>query len=228
MTRNARIAPLVARAFSALGITVLACLAAALVGGAWPSNAGWRPPVPGSRDTVTIWVEATAIHTDLVLPKRAAGVDWRRFAPAGDLADPRYAVYDHLAIGWGERAFFLDTPTWRDVRPRVVVHALIGSGDTLLHVEHVPGPATDAAGVDVRPIVLTVAQYRRLARFIVASRRTAGKRYRGYGPNDAFYDAQGRYDLIRTCNSWTGDALRHAGVRIGRWTPLPVTVTGWF
>ena len=219
--RNVRRRLLVAlrRVAAAVVLLVGGYLAAALIGGALPANAGWRPPPRG----VTIWVESNGIHTGLVLPKRAAGVDWRRLAPAGHLADPRYAAWDHLAIGWGEKGFYLGTPTWRELRPGTALHAVIGSGETLMHVEHVPGPAANA-----RAVVLTPAQYHRLARFVAASFRPGGRRYRGYGASDVFYDARGRYDAIRTCNSWTGDALRDAGVRIGRWTPLPLTVIRWF
>lgn len=221
MLGNARLRALVATSLAGPALLALGWLAAAFVGGSLPANAGWRPPVEG----VTIWVEANPIHTGLVMPKLAAGVDWRPFAPAEDLADPRYARFDHVAIGWGEKGFYLGTPTWRELRPGTVLGALVGSDATLLHVEHLPRPV---AGDDERPVVLTPAQYRRLAAFIMASRRPGGARYRGYGVNDAFYDARGRYYLIRTCNSWTGDALRYAGVRVGRWTPLPATVSGWF
>lgn len=225
MARSARVTKVVARLFAWLGVGVLTFVAAAFVGGSLPSNRGWRPPAAG----VTIWVEANAIHTGLVMPKVAAGVDWGRFARAADLADPRFAGYDHVAIGWGEKGFYLGTPTWRELRLRTVLGALAGSDETLLHVEHRPAPrAGPGDDGDERPVVLTPAQYRRLAAFVIASARPGGRRYRGYGPNDAFYQARGRFDLVRTCNSWTGDALRQAGIRIGRWTPLPVTVTGWF
>lgn len=215
----------VARLLAGIGLLVLAYVTAAFVGGSVPSNADRRPLADG----VTIWVESNGTHTGIVMPKLAAGVDWRTFARAADLTDPRYAGYDHVAIGWGEKGFYLGTPTWLKVRPGVVFGALIGSDETLLHVEHVPAPRTgEDASEDRRPIVLTPDEYRRLATFIAAGLRPGGRRYRGYGPNDAFYDARGRYDAIRTCNSWTGDALRHAGVRVGRWTPLPVTVMWWF
>lgn len=225
MTRKVRIASVVARLLTALGVAVPAWVAAALVGGALPSNAGWRPAVPDSSGAVTIWVEANAVHTDIVMPKVAAGVDWRRLAQETDLADPRYAGYDHIAIGWGEQGFYRETPTWRALRPRVVLKALTGSDETVMHVEHLPRPRV---GGGARPVVLTPAEYRRLAGFIAASFRPGGGHYAGYGPNDVFYAGRGRYDAIRTCNSWTGKALRHAGVRVGRWTPLPVTVMWWF
>ena len=221
MSRNAPALLAVALRWIVVGgaLLVLSYVAAALVGGSIPANSRWRRPERG----VTVWVESNGIHTGLVMPKVAGDVDWRARAPAGDLRDPRYAGWGFVAIGWGEKGFFLGTPTWRDFRPGTALRAGFGSDATLMHVEHVPGPALDA-----RAVVLTPLQYRRLAAFVAASFLPRGRRYPGYDANDVFYDARGRYDALRTCNSWTGDALRFAGVRIGRWTPLPVTVTGWF
>jgi uncharacterized protein (TIGR02117 family) len=45
-----------------------------------------------------------------------------------------------------------------------------------------------------------------------------------YAPNDAFYEAEGRYSMVETCNNWTGRGLRMAGVTVGRWTPFDFTV----
>ena len=195
--------------------------AAGLIGGAIPANRGWRAPAEG----VTIFVETNGIHTGLVLPKIAAGVDWRDLARARDLADPRYAAYPYIAVGWGDRAFYLETPTWGDVRPGTVLAAAIGSQHTLLHLDHIPRPRP---ADDERAVVLRPEEYRRLAAFVRAGVRPGGHAYRGYDAYDAFYDATGRYSAVRTCNAWVGEALRTAGVRVGRWTPFPVTVTRWF
>lgn len=195
--------------------------AAGLVGGAIPAHAAWRPPAQGVR----VYIESNGIHVGLVVPKVAAGVDWRDWAPGADLADPRYGGYDHLAIGWGEKAFYLETATWADLKLRTLLAAARGSDATLMHVEHVPAPRV---GGGVRSVLLRPAEYRRLAAYLragVAPRRT---RYRGYDANDVFYAARGHYSAARTCNAWAGDALRQAGVRVGRWTPFPVTVMAWF
>jgi uncharacterized protein (TIGR02117 family) len=210
---------------AALALAIVAYLAAGLVGGAIPRNAGWRAAAAGP-GTVTIWIESNGIHTGLVLPKVAAGVDWRDLAPAGDLADPRYARLDHLAIGWGERAFFLDTPDWAHVRLPVLLAAAAGSDATLLHVEHVSAPTRPAD--DERPVVLRADEYRRLAAFVRASVAPGGRHYRGYDRHDAFLDARGHYSAGRTCNAWTGDAMAAAGVRVGWWTPFAATVMAWF
>lgn len=209
------------RLVSALFLIVAGYAGLGLAGGAIPTNAGWTPPVDG----IVVYIESNGIHTGFVLPKRAAGVDWRPLAPARDLRDPRYAAYGHLAIGWGERAFYLGTPTWADVRPATILAAAVGSDHVLVHLEHVPLPRP---GPDVRRIVLRPAEYRRLSAYIQASIATGGRRYTGYGGYDVFVDARGHYDAAHTCNAWTGDALRYAGVRVGAWTPFPATVMWWF
>jgi len=202
--------------------------AAGMVGGAIPSNAGWRAPESGVR----IYVESNGIHTGLVLPVTAEGVDWRDLLKPEDLRDPRYAGYSHVLIGWGERTFYLETPTWADVRLKTVAAAAIGSDRTVMHVDHVPEPRIDAGDGDIRAITLRPEEYRRLAEFVHKSfKNEGGERpvhHYGYDVYDSFYDARGHYSAITTCNAWTGDALRHAGVRVGAWTPFPVTVLGWF
>lgn len=41
-----------------------------------------------------------------------------------------------------------------------------------------------------------------------------------YGLTDAFYDGVGRYNLFRTCNTWTNDALKACGQKACWWTPF--------
>lgn len=210
-------------AWLAKGVAILALgyAAAGLIGGSIPANPGWTPPADG----ITIFVEDNGIHTGIVMPVSAAGVDWRVAFPAHDLVDPRYAGFDHVAVGWGDRTFYVETPTWSDLRPATVLRAAIGSSHVVLHVEHVPAPPV---GTRIRKIVVSADQYRRLAAFVRNTMGQSGKVAPGYGPNDVFYEARGRYSGITTCNEWAGQALRHAGVRVGVWTPFPVTVLGWF
>ena len=208
-------------ALGAVPAVIASYVAAGLIGGAIPANGGWQAPARGVR----IFVESNGVHTGIIVPKVAAGVDWRDVVRAADLRDPRYAGYDHVSFGWGDKAFYLETPTWAEVKLRTVLAAAFGSNRTLIHVDHLPMPR---AGDGARAIVVTPAQYRRLAAYIRASVRAGRARYPGYAGYDAFYDANGRYDAVRTCNAWTGDALRYAGVRVGVWTPFPATVMWWF
>jgi len=197
--------------------------AAALVLGAVPANVAFYEPPEG----VTIFVRSNGVHTWIVMPKVNADMDWRLYALPSHLRDPRWGNADHVAIGYGNRDFYLNTPTWGDLTVRRAFAAFFGGGPTLLHVEHIDRPRPDPWQ---RPIRISHEQYRRLAGFIQARfRLDAGGRPlpmlgRGYGPNDMFYEANGGYSFILTCNEWTGRALRHAGVRMGLWTPFEQSI----
>ncbi len=207
------------KALKILLMLPLLYLAAGAIGGAIPRNPGWREAEAG----VTIYVATNGFHTGLVLPTRAAGHDWSPLVRPDHIRDPRYAGR-WLWFGWGERDFYLNTPTWAQVRPHTVVRAAIGSGDTLMHVDHLLSPWPEA-----RPVRLSHEQYRRLVAGIRASfDPTRPQPIAGYDVADAFYPARGRYDGVRTCNWWTGRMLADAGVRVGAWTPFSATVMQWF
>lgn len=202
-----------------LALVPLLYLAAGAIGGAIPRNPGWTE----AEDGITVYVATNGVHTGIIVPTRAEGMDWSPLVRPAHIADPRYAGR-WLWFGWGEREFYLNTPTWRDLSPRIAARAVIGSDRTLVHVDHLLYPWDDA-----HPVRLSPAAYRRLSAAIRASFDPADTRpIRGYGPADVFYPARGRYDLVRTCNWWTGQMLAAAGVRIGWWTPFSATVMQWF
>jgi uncharacterized protein (TIGR02117 family) len=191
--------------------------------GAVPVNAGWEETAAEEPGAVTIFIRTNGVHTWIVMPKLAGSVDWRPYSLAEHLADPRYGASSHIAVGYGNREFYLNTPTWADLTLPRAIGAFSGGGRSLLHVEHVHDPGPEEWQ---RPIVLRGEEYARLADYVVrrfqldAAGRTMPVLGRGYGPWDMFYEANGGYSLYLTCNEWTGRALRHAGVRTGLWTPL--------
>jgi uncharacterized protein (TIGR02117 family) len=213
------------RTLKASGIAVLVLLAllvlyfaAALVGALIPANSEWREP----KDGVRIFLRTNGVHTWIMVPTVRPEMDWRPWVPAAHIADPRYAG-NYLAFGYGNRDFYLNTPTWWDLRPRTALAAAFGGGPALVHAEYEHDPRRDEWH---RPLTISSEEYRRLAAFIRASfvrdadGRTRPVLGRGYGRADIFYEAGGRYDMFRTCNEWTGEALRSAGIRTGIWTPL--------
>jgi uncharacterized protein (TIGR02117 family) len=194
-------------------------LLAALILGAVPANPDWREAKQGIR----IFVRTNGVHTWIVVPKVTAGMDWRPLVPGADLKDPRWGNGNYVAIGYGNKQFYLNTPRWADLSLRNAFWALAGSGESLIHADHDQDPQPSD---DQRPIMLRPDEYGRLVRFMRASFRTDARGRtipligRGYGNSDVFYEAVGPYDAFYTCNSWTGAALRAAGVRTGVWTPL--------
>jgi uncharacterized protein (TIGR02117 family) len=201
----------------------LAYFTIAILFGVLPANVGWREAERG----ITIYVRTNGVHTWIMMPKVTETIDWRPFAPGAHLRDPRFGAGDHIAVGYGNREFYLNTPTWADLSLATAFYAFFGDGPTLLHVEHDHRPRPSEWQ---RPIVLRPEEYRRLAGFVAArfqrgpDGRTIPVLGRGYGPADMFYEANGGYSFVMTCNEWTGRALRHAGVSTGLWTPFEQSI----
>lgn len=208
------------RAARAVALAVAAALtigvAAVIAGALLPRNAGWHQPAAG----IEIFVRTNGVHADLVLPAAALGIDWYTLAPPEHAADP-FVADGWIAIGWGQREFYLETPTWADLRIGTALNALTG-GDALMHVEHGSRPPQDAWH---RPLRIDSAGYRRMANaigrsFALADGRSQPLPDRGYTSTDVFYEAEGLYHAFRTSNQWTADMLAEAGVTIGVFTPF--------
>jgi len=187
-------------------------------------------PYPGDEPTadeqITAYVASNGIHAEFVLPVASPIMDWRTLFPLHRFsAPPPHPAF--VAIGWGEREFYLNTPTWADLSVRRALEALFGRNSAVLH-------ATYLDSIDVYPegyrLNLGGPAYARLVEYIqrtlaMFEGQTIPIPGRGYGGNDAFFAANGSYDFLATCNSWVGRGLRHAGVKSSRWTPFDWTVT---
>jgi uncharacterized protein (TIGR02117 family) len=200
----------------------LAYLLAALLLGLLPVHTHWAPaPQPGA---VPVWLRSNGVHADLVLPLRAPH-DWTAQLPPTlllDSAGESSARWQWLAFGWGDRGFYLNTPTWAELRARTAWVALTGQGPAAMHVELVDRPER----FRVVRLDLSPAEYTRLVAFIENDLVRDAKGapllidHPGFGVADRFFEANGRYSLWLTSNDWVRRALAHAGVRTARWAPF--------
>lgn len=197
--------------------------AAAFVGSLIPANAGWREP----KDGVPVFVETNGVHVSLIVPMAAAGEDLSDLIRPEDLSD-RNLYGTHAMIGWGHGAVYRNARTWEDVRSGDIGSAIVGSDYTVLHIYHLTDPQPNSIRKRFR---VSERQYRHMVRDIRATFKLRGghsKAYPAYGPDNLFYDSNGRYSALMTCNEWTASILRRAGVRVGVWTPMPGGVMRWF
>ncbi len=177
-----------------------------------------------AKDGVTIYLTSSAVHADIIVPITTDSLDWQT-AFSNTLFKGDISKASHLAFGWGDRGFFLETETWEDLKLSVGLNALFLPSQSSMHVSFMrPEHYLDKVAVTI-----TQKQYQKLSNFID---RSFAKGVNGeyvqihgyaYWNNDAFFDAQGRYHLFNTCNSWVGRALRESGIRVPWFTPLPKT-----
>ncbi|RWB30840.1 MAG: TIGR02117 family protein [Mesorhizobium sp.] len=207
-----------------LAILVVAIVLAVVLGTFIP-----RPLLPAAAaDPVAtrhILVLKNPIHTDIAVP-----VDdevRKRFhflvddgIPA-DMTGLRYIVF-----GWGSRAFYLETPTWSELKAVPVMKALTLDA-SVMHVDvagNIVEPHPDVAGFDIRE-----ERFAALLDFIAASFQRGPNgailiENAAYSRFDRFYEANGHFNALVGCNTWTAAALRIAGLRTGWWNPLPASL----
>jgi uncharacterized protein (TIGR02117 family) len=122
---------------------VLTAIVLALVLGSVIPRSGWVDASAAPTDTREVLLLSNPIHTDIALPLddevRAAFADLIPFGlPIG------MPGVDYLVFGWGGRSFYIETPTWGDLKPLPVLRALT-LDRSVMHVQ-VAGPDVDRFG----------------------------------------------------------------------------------
>lgn len=172
--------------------------------------------------TVDIYILTNGVHTDLVVPVVNDIYDWRQEIPFENTKSKR-TDFNYLSVGWGDKGFYLDTPTWADLKFSTAVKAAFWMSESAMHCTFYNQMKE---GEDCVKISVTDAQYKRLVKFIQDKfdRDSAGKvilipTNAVYGNNDAFYNAKSSYSFLNTCNTWANDGLKAAGQKAALWTP---------
>lgn len=139
----------------------------------------------------------------MVLPAEALGPE---LAPlAADLPGVRY-----LAFGFGERAWLLT----REHGVGDALSALLpGPGALLVTALAVP-PEVAFGEAATLELLVPAAGIDRLRRFLRESLGGTAPIATGPYLGSRFYEATPRYAATYTCNTWTAEALREAGVPV--------------
>ncbi|WP_377296482.1 TIGR02117 family protein [Rhizobium sp. SGZ-381] len=162
------------------------------------------------------------IHTDIALRlDEGLRSEFAELANVGFAIGRPDAVY--LVIGWGGRSFYIETPTWGDVKPMPVLRALTVDR-SVMHVDLTADIPRNLP--QVRSLRLSETGYRQMVKAIKASFLQKEGRVQSvpdaaYGDNDLFFEANGGFNALLGCNTWTAAMLRAGGLRTGWWTPLP-------
>ncbi|WP_035567634.1 TIGR02117 family protein [Hymenobacter sp. IS2118] len=176
---------------------------------------------PQASQDVLVYLHSNGVHTDIVLPVKSPQMDWSQLLPYSDIPSGDTSL-SYLAFGWGDKGFYLDTPTWAELKFSTAFVAAFWLGSSAMHTTYMPKLES---GPDTVPLYLSKDEYARLIAYIQKSFRydAAGRPQHieghSYGQNDAFYEAHGVYSFLYTCNTWTNNALKASGQKACLWTP---------
>ncbi len=183
-------------------------------------------PVNGKGDggpaAVDIYIITNGYHSDFVVPVKNAYKDWgRTVLPEHTRAqDPNM---DWLAFGWGDRGVYLETPTWADLKVSTALNAVSGLGRAVIHTEFYTAMTPGKRCVKLS---LSAESYLQLTAYIEAAFSGNGTvrhiKNSHYGWHDAFYEAEGAFNLFHTCNTWVNIGLKRANQKTCVWTPFPL------
>lgn len=128
----------------------------------------------------------------------------------------RFGNVAFYEIGWGDKGFYQA----QEVTIGLTLQAMFWSEGAILHVVAMNDPPERYfAGEPIISTCLSENEFTALRSFVASSfahdssGHVVDLRPGIYG-NSEFYDGEGRYYLLNTCNKWTAKALQSAGVDI--------------
>lgn len=176
----------------------------------------------GQKKEIPIYIYTNGVHTDIVMPVKNDLQDWSLKIPFANTKSKK-TDYQYIGIGWGDKGFYLDTPTWADLKFSTAVKAAFWLSDSAMHCTYYN---TMKEGDDCKMIMVSRKQYENLVKFVEDKfdRDQNGNfmlipTNAVYSDNDAFYDAKGTYSFLYTCNTWSNNALKAAGQKAALWSP---------
>lgn len=178
---------------------------------------------PAVNSDIDMYILTNGVHTDLVMPVRNSQIDWSKNVlfsntKGGD------TTAQWIAFGWGDKGFYLETPTWADLKFSTAFKAATGLSTAAIHATYYKQMRE---GKDCIHTTIDSAKYARLIAYIQNSFKTTADNQvmnivtnANYGDTDAFYEAKGSYSLFHTCNTWANNGLKACGQKACFWTPF--------
>ncbi|RIJ34030.1 TIGR02117 family protein [Pontibacter oryzae] len=204
---------------------MLAFVVTAFVLSSIPVNSGFAQP-PAQQNQLEIFVTSNGVHTDIVVPVATSYIDWRTKLPLHQF-EGIDSSYQYIAFGWGDRRFYMETPSWTDLTPSVALTAALWPTRAAMHVEYIKHKLIPTKRQ--QPVYISPKQYLQLIHYIEASFVQQQGQFKhipgsGYTPQDTFYEAHGRFYILNNCNNWVNNGLKQMGFKTGLWAPLPFAV----
>ncbi|WP_196892960.1 DUF2459 domain-containing protein [Aureivirga marina] len=159
-----------------------------------------------------IYLATNGVHLDIVLP-----VSEMNSTLKNGLHFSNNSKY--IAFGWGDKDFYLNTPSWSDLTFKNAMKALFYKSETLMHLTEFYRQESDWVKIAVSDVELKKMNTYLENAFQIENDKKVLLLNEGYGYDDQFYKANGSYSCFKTCNSWVNNAFKYVGLKHSLWTP---------
>ncbi len=170
-----------------------------------------------TNETETIYIYHDTAHTEIMIPVNYFKDEYQKRFP--NLLKGQN--YGYLAFSYGDKEFMMKVPTWSDVKLGIALKSLFINTPALLRVGHYGGINKE----DSVKIMLSKQCLEKLQKSILNSFSEKNNKFQRYldrykHPKVFYFQAKKSYNLFHTCNTWTGDRLREAGLKVPYLTPF--------
>ena len=183
-----------------------------------PVNSNFKDSKAGTE----IFINTNGVHTNIILPAKTETFNWHEYLPIDK-------KYEYIAFGWGDKEFYLNTPSWDDLKLSTAFKAAFLPTKTIMQVYSYSNKPKESE--TVTKLKLNEEQFQKLNAYVVESfRRNDNNQLIEISPNakysfkEKFYLAKGSYSLFKTCNNWTNKGLKQAGIKNALWAPFDKSV----
>ena len=168
----------------------------------------------------SIYLNSNGVHLNIIIPKDQLDSNL--------LVGLKYNEHDqYFAFGWGDRNFYLETPTWGDLTFKNAFVALFLKSPTLIHLTRYSASRGDWAEIKVdKDQLKKINQHIYDSFYNDLQNNKVLLPDKGYSNNDDFYEALGSYSYYKTCNSWVNTGLKNVGIKACLWTPFEFRLLG--
>lgn len=182
-----------------------------------PSNSDFKETPNGYE----VYLISNGMHVDICFHKE----DINKYLST-DAFELDADYIEYYSIGWGDKGFYLHTPTWDDLTVSTAAYAALWPSPTAMHMTYLYDDPV--VGKRVKKVRISQQQLKAMAAFIdnsfEKSEKGAYKKINvenDYYPQiDEFFEANGSYIMFYTCNTWTNQCLKEGGVKTATWTPF--------
>ncbi len=169
-----------------------------------------------------ICVVNTGFHSNILIPTKNNAYNWHNYLSIDKIGIDAINDYKYLSFGWGDKDFYMTISSISDFNFYTIFKAAFLPTSSVMYVR---GYQSLPQNTEVKCIHTDKNHYLRLTKFIETSFKLDrnDRKIRignGYTSSAGFYAAKGNYSILKTCNAWTGDALRKADINTPLWDSL--------